>query len=582
MGVMEKMSDAIVGETLSGRYRLGRIIGSGNVGMVLNGTQLAVDRPVAIKLLHADSDQRELSRARFELEARALAKLNHPVCVTLFDFGFSEELDAYYMVMEHIDGVPWGERLMEGAPLSEGLWLMSHVCEGLAHAHEQGIVHRDLKPANIMLTRSGGVPVKILDFGLAKLYEETLTNQGRLSRTGEIYGTPAYMSPEQCRAEKHIGPASDIYSLGVMLYELCAGTLPFEANSLMGVLLNHLEEPVPLLNRQHCDPKLCELAEQMMSKTPEQRPCDLLEIAEQLRDFAAKHVDRIAPQRDVSPLTPTIDSYGGLVRASERAVELQTCEALRPAAFALDQTLSEMPPLLAAIESAPTLVATDVHTLGTLRQHDFVDEKLLCAPPLTQTLQFAPPIQPDVPPARAEELPAPAQPDALPFEEPHAGPALEEHGQELDKRALKEDTGSFALPGSPLRVTPHMIGLAVAAVVMLVVAGLYVTASNQKAHADPLDASMKRVELDPVGREAMNAVARAEVVAVSSHSEVLPAQLEATPAQLKAEKEAAAPAPTPAAAKKEPAARAPRKSTSVKKLSPPPKKTRKRARTLSF
>ena len=126
---------------------------------------------------------------------------------------------------------------------------MACVCEGVAHAHERGILHRDLKPANIMLTGNEERPVKVLDFGLARICEATRGDLVRLSRTGELYGTPAYMSPEQCKAEQELTAATDVYATGVMLFELCTGRIPFESDSLMGMLLEHINTPAPTLDR---------------------------------------------------------------------------------------------------------------------------------------------------------------------------------------------------------------------------------------------------------------------------------------------------------------------------------------------
>ena len=259
---------------LDGRYLLHGMIGSGGVGTVYQATQTSVSRPVAVKLLNAGLSHDDESLARFDLEAKALARLSHPGCVTLFDFGHDQDLDAYYMVMEYIKGYDFSAAKRFGMSAQDELKVLSDVCHALKHAHAHGITHRDLKPSNIMIPTDKSQSAKVLDFGLARLYQETLHGE-RLSISGRIYGTPAYMSPEQCRGDLDICPAADIYALGTMLYEVIEGRLPFEASSVTAILLMHIQNEVQLPQNTRFSYELRQLCVQMALKDPTQRFVDL-------------------------------------------------------------------------------------------------------------------------------------------------------------------------------------------------------------------------------------------------------------------------------------------------------------------
>ena len=289
---------------LDGRYSLLRVIGQGSAGVVYQGTQLAVDRTVAVKLLHLGRGQDDVSMARFNLEAKALGQLNHPGCVTLFDFGHDAGLDAYFMVMEFIHGSPLSQVREEGISLRDELGVMAAVCRAVGHAHKKGITHRDLKPSNIMLPQ-GSSGAKVLDFGLAKLFAETLQPK-RISVTGEIYGTPAYMSPEQALGEADVGPAADIYALGIMLYEAIEKSHPFPGKTPAIMLMMHLETPMPTPQSPHVSKALHDLIVAMTQKDPQARPVDLEHIAQLLEAEMAL----LPTQKLVPPIQRTIPQFG--------------------------------------------------------------------------------------------------------------------------------------------------------------------------------------------------------------------------------------------------------------------------------
>lgn len=203
----------------------------------------SLDRYVAIKVLHAFLAEDDEFRVRFEKEARNIAKLNHAHIVQVYDFDYAPDRDSYYMVMELIDGITLKDRLFEMAgdgkklPLEETLRIVKESASALAYAHRRGMIHRDVKPANLMIDQDNRLV--LTDFGIAKML-----NSKQLTVSGGMIGTPAYMSPEQGLGEPG-DERSDIYSLGVIMYQLLVGALPYDAETALGVILMHVNDPVP-------------------------------------------------------------------------------------------------------------------------------------------------------------------------------------------------------------------------------------------------------------------------------------------------------------------------------------------------
>ena len=220
-----------------GRYLITGRIGRGGMGMVYRGLDEALEREVAVKTLHAEGTLDADSRRRFEIEAKAAARLQHPNIVTVYELG--EDRGIPFIAMELLPGVDLEALLRSGEPLPlvEKLDVVAQVCRGLAYAHERGIVHRDIKPTNVRLLEDG--TAKIMDFGIAKLGGTHLT------KTGMMIGTVNYMSPEQVRG-KPLDGRSDVFSVGVILYEMLAGERPFRAEGPTQVLYKIVnEEPPP-------------------------------------------------------------------------------------------------------------------------------------------------------------------------------------------------------------------------------------------------------------------------------------------------------------------------------------------------
>ena len=227
------------GKKLGGRYELIEKIGSGGMADVYLATDETLGRKVAIKLLHPQYAHEENFVARFRREAQSAANLSHPNIVSVYDWG--AEGSTYYLVMEHLTGRTLKELINESAPLSEPtiVDIGRKIASALTFAHRNGIVHRDIKPQNIIITRDGAV--KVTDFGIARSISSTMT------QTGSIMGTAQYLSPEQAQGGS-VSSASDIYSLGIVLYEMATGSVPFTGDSAVAVALKHVHEaPKPPL-----------------------------------------------------------------------------------------------------------------------------------------------------------------------------------------------------------------------------------------------------------------------------------------------------------------------------------------------
>lgn len=278
------------------KYRLDRLLGRGGMGAVYEGTHIDLDRPVAVKLLLPDFTADLEALERFRREARAAARLNHPHVADTFDYGSLPEGGAY-IVMELIDGETLRERMDAVGQLSfsEAIQIARQVTSGVEAAHRHDITHRDLKPSNIILTRDhdGQMLAKVVDFSVAKLKEGT-TSGAALTATGSLIGTPRYMAPEQC-ADNKTDARSDIYSLGIILYEMLAGRAPFEGPTTTAIAIKHIQTPPPPVEefRPDTPAALRSLIEQSLAKSPSERPQTAQEFASKL-DEAAREL----PQSD--------------------------------------------------------------------------------------------------------------------------------------------------------------------------------------------------------------------------------------------------------------------------------------------
>ncbi|MCA9686341.1 MAG: serine/threonine protein kinase, partial [Myxococcales bacterium] len=269
-------SDWRPGEVLVGKYRVIDRLGVGGMGAVHSALRLSLGDVVAIKsILPHRSNPR--NRARFIREARALARVRHPNVVHVFDFGESED-GRPYMVMEYVEGPTLSQVLAAGGlPLARTLEIFVDICKAVEAGHRRGVIHRDLKPGNVMLARSddGGELVKVLDFGLASLLDD---EPGR--GEGALVGTFGYMSPEAIE-HRAWGPASDVFALGVMLYELVTGVQPFKAANAIATVMKICDgDHVPVEERvSDLPPGVGVAIEAALRRDPEARPASALELA---------------------------------------------------------------------------------------------------------------------------------------------------------------------------------------------------------------------------------------------------------------------------------------------------------------
>jgi serine/threonine protein kinase len=238
-------SGVAIGTVLAGRYRIGGVLGRGGMGRVYLGEHTAIGKPVAVKVLHKTLGANREAATRFQREAIASGRLDHPNIVSVMDFGALDD-GSLYLVMEALDGEHLGQRIARAKriPWTDALVIARGVLLGLHHAHDRGVVHRDIKPDNIFLAnKEGETVVKVLDFGIAKLYIGSTDDQ-TATRVGITVGTPTYLSPEQATGGA-ITPASDIYSTSIVLYEMLVGRAPFESDDPLTLLTSHAGTEVP-------------------------------------------------------------------------------------------------------------------------------------------------------------------------------------------------------------------------------------------------------------------------------------------------------------------------------------------------
>ncbi|HEY9792588.1 MAG TPA: serine/threonine-protein kinase [Candidatus Obscuribacterales bacterium] len=297
--------DQLIGKLIQDRYRIDSMIAKGSMGVVYKATQELIGREVAVKVLHGYLVSDEESIKRFHKEAKAASRLNHPNITTLYDYGVLGSGQPY-IVMDLLRGASLAEILKQRdyLPLDEAMTIFKQVCDALAEAHKRGVVHRDIKPENIMLEYTDkGVNVKVVDFGIATFLQEQDDTIGKITKTGTVCGSPTYMSPEQCD-DNRVDHRSDIYSLGIVLYETITGKVPFSGQDIYGVMTSHVKDPVPSLRVIRPDLTFPNYLEGVIQKVLAKNPNDRYQSALDFFDALVGKTAASAPPNAVPAAAP--------------------------------------------------------------------------------------------------------------------------------------------------------------------------------------------------------------------------------------------------------------------------------------
>jgi serine/threonine protein kinase len=343
--------DPLIGRTLDEKYRLDERLGTGGMGTVYRATHLLIDRPVAIKLLNPRYVEDEAAQVRFRREARAAGRIQHTNAVTVTDFGRTSD-GFVYIVMELLEGRTLRDVLAHDAPLdtARAVSMMLQTAAAVGAAHDAGVIHRDLKPANIFVVQRKDAPpyIKVLDFGIAKLAADALDDDdtNTLTQVGAMIGTPRYMSPEQCDGAK-LTPASDVYSLGIILYEMLTGTTPFNGTSPIAIAIKHSSTP-PRSPREFVatiPATLEELVLHALEKRPEDRPAD----ANAFRNLLYGVAERLGLEHAASISAPSLESLrsaGTETPSGRLVIDIERLRESRAASLAAQASVPAAPPVI--------------------------------------------------------------------------------------------------------------------------------------------------------------------------------------------------------------------------------------------
>jgi serine/threonine protein kinase len=284
--------DSLIDSVVADRYRVIKLLGEGGMGQVYLAEHIAIERRIALKVLRAEYAHRGEMVSRFQQEAISASRIKHPNVLDVFDFGRLEN-GCFFLAMEFLDGNDLAEEMARRRVIEPtmGVRIALEVCRGLQAAHSKGVVHRDLKPENVFLqrTQEGEEAVKIVDFGIAQLRsnEDAAGSQRRrLTRTGMIFGTPEYMAPEQA-AGRRADHRTDVYALGILMYEMFTGSVPFTDETFLGVLSKHASETPPamsaILPELAISPQLQSVVMKALAKNPDERYESMTEFAQAIQ-----------------------------------------------------------------------------------------------------------------------------------------------------------------------------------------------------------------------------------------------------------------------------------------------------------
>jgi serine/threonine protein kinase len=328
---MPSQPDDLIGRVVAGRYRVLEPLGRGGMGTVYLALHEAIEKKIALKVLRPEYSAKPDLVERFQREAISASRIKHPNVLDVSDFGQLEN-GCFYLAMEFLEGHDLAEELERShvLPPDRSLRIILQVCKALAAAHGRGVVHRDLKPENVFLQlgADGEETVKIVDFGIAQLRSteeiaQTEPTRRRLTRTGMIFGTPEYMSPEQA-AGKHVDLRVDVYSCGIILYEMLTGAVPFSGETFFGVLNSHLNDPLVPMRNMNPDIRVSAELEaaigKALAKTPEARFQSMKELAAALTHTPEGAALEAQARRSLPGVT--ITEFGEAEKESAREFDL--------------------------------------------------------------------------------------------------------------------------------------------------------------------------------------------------------------------------------------------------------------------
>jgi tRNA A-37 threonylcarbamoyl transferase component Bud32 len=361
--LMPVRQDAMIGTLFAGKYRITEELGRGGMSIVYKGMHELMHRPVAIKIMQAELLSDAISVRRFQQESEAASRLAHPHVVTAFDFGVTDTAQPY-LVLDLVDGTSLAEELKRDGKLSprRTIHIFKQICEALDHAHQRGVVHRDLKPSNIMLTNSHSETdfVKVVDFGIAKLMATPMHEPQNLTKSGEIFGSPLYMSPEQCLGETP-DQRTDIYATGIMLYETLTGKMPLVGPTFFETMQMQISTPPRPFNAINPNLKIPTELEAVVFKAIEKKQEARYQS---MREFnsALQNVSRqLGFEEGIIP-TPNIDQQQTTApksMTSQLIVLVSAIAIICTAAFLINK-----------FSATPTPSAPDEHVKGTLWYYD--------------------------------------------------------------------------------------------------------------------------------------------------------------------------------------------------------------------
>src|SRR5215472_7412530 len=288
------LQDPRIGTTIAGRYLIEGVIGEGGMATVYKATEKFTERPCAVKIMNIAFAREAVVRERFRREAKSAQKLTHPNIIEIFDQGDTDD-GTSYIVMELLVGTSLADLIGKGPVVIErAVSIMIQISRGIARAHDLDVIHRDIKPENIFLCKrdDGTDLVKLLDFGIAFSKQDS-----RLTGAGEIFGTPQYMAPERIQAGEP-GPSADLYSIGVVFFEIITGQLPFDAPDIASFFNKHLKETPrsPHALNPHIPLPMDELVLRLLAKDPKERPVDAHRV----------HQDLLAVAHDIDAAVPPV------------------------------------------------------------------------------------------------------------------------------------------------------------------------------------------------------------------------------------------------------------------------------------